>query len=425
MSLVVTGISHHTSSVALRERMAFAQDRIPSALHQLTKRFPGGGAVILSTCNRVEVYVRADEAPEKIEEVIRRFLSEWHNLPETEFVESLYELHGRDAVAHCFRVTSSLDSLVVGENQILGQVHDAFLLAQTENATDKILSALFQKAFKVAKEVKTKTTISEGRVSVASVAVELAVQIFGELMDKVVMVIGSGDTGELALKSLVAKGVSRVLVVNRSVENARTLADTHKGEAIALAGIHDHLHRADIIVSSTAAQEPILAAGDFQRALKKRNKAPMFVIDIAVPRDIAADVNTLDNIYLYNIDDLQQVANENLEARRAEVDQCMRLVEQQVDQFMRWRQGLYAEPAIVSMNNEFHAIREKEIARLFAQYPTLSEDQRNAIDYMSKRIVNQILQRPMVHMKEEMSSDDPHRVVHLVRRLFGIEERTG
>ena len=423
MSLTVTGLSHHTSPIALRERMAFAPERIPAALHRLKKRFPEGGAVVLSTCNRVEVYVRAEEPAAQIHEAIRRFLSEWHGFAEAEFVESLYEHEGRETVAHCFRVASGLDSLVVGENQILGQVHDAFLLAQNEGTTEKILSTLFQKAFKVAKEIKTKTSISEGKVSVASVAVDLAVQIFGELSGKTVMVIGSGETGELALKSLVAKGVSNVIVVNRSIDNARALAATHSGEAIALAEIAEHLSRADIVVSSTAAPTPILGPAEFQRALRLRNKAPMFVIDIAVPRDIAPGVNALDNIYLYNIDDLQTVANDNLEARRAEVEHCLRLVEQQVDQFMRWRQGLYAQPAIVSMTREFHAIRERELERLLADCGELTEEQRNAIDYATKRIVNQILQRPLVQMKEEMAQEDPHRVLHIVRRLFGLEER--
>lgn len=423
MSLTVTGLSHHTSPLALRERMAFDTERLPAALHRLKKRFPDGGAVILSTCNRVEVYVRSEEAPEQVLSAVRRFLAEWHGLAEAEFVESLYERHGREAVSHCFRVACGLDSLVVGENQILGQMHDAFLAAQAEQATEKILSALFQKAFKVAKDIRTNTSIGEGKVSVASVAVELAVQIFGDLAGKTVMVVGSGETGELALKSLLARGVSSVLVCNRSIDGARELAAAHGGEAIALAAIGEHLHRADIVVSSTAAPQPILGPVDFQRALRLRNKAPMFVIDIAVPRDIAPGVNDLDNIYLYNIDDLQGVANENLEARRAEVDKCVRLVEQQVDQFIRWRQGLYAEPAIVSMTREFHAIREKELERLAAELPHMNEADRKAVEYMSKRIVNQILQRPMVQMKEEMTQDDPHRVLNIVRRLFGLEER--
>lgn len=424
MSLVVSGISHHTSPVELRERMAFADAQVPAALTRLKKHLPEGGAVILSTCNRVEVYARAEMPREALLAVLRRFLSEWHQLPEADFIEALYELHDRDAVAHCFRVSSGLDSLVVGEAQILGQVHDAFLLAQAEQSVDKILSALFQKAFKVAKEVKTKTSISEGKVSIASVAVDLAAQIFGDLTGKAVMIVGSGETGELAVKSFLTKGVGRVMVANRSIEHAQTLASTYGGEAIALEAIGAHLHRADILVSSTAAPHPILRAADFQRALRLRNKAPMFAIDIAVPRDIDGDVHQLDNVYLYNIDDLQAVANDNLEARRAEVGHGLRLVEQQVEQFMRWRQGLYAEPAIVSISQEFHGIRERELERTFAQMPELSEEQRANLDYMTKRIVNQILQRPMTGMKEEMASEDPHRVLHLVRRLFGLEERS-
>lgn len=424
MSLTVTGLSHHTSPVELRERMAFSPEDLPAALHRFKKAFPEGGVVLLSTCNRVEAYVRASAPPEQIHATVRQLFSELRRLPESDFIESLYEHDDRATVSHCFRVTAALDSLVVGENQILGQVHDAFLAAQTEQTVDKILSTLFQKAFKVAKEIKTKTTISEGKVSVASVAADLAVQIFGDLAGKTIMVIGSGETGELALKSLVAKGASRVIVVNRTLESARELAAAHSGEAAALDDIARHLHRADIVVSSTGAPMPILGAADFQRALRARNKAPMFVIDIAVPRDIAAEVHAMDNIYLYNIDHLQAVANENLEARRAEVDLCMRMVEQQVDQFMRWRQGLFAEPAIVSMSQEFHAIREREVERALAQLRHLNEEDQKAIDYMTKRIVNQILQRPMVQMKEEMSSGDPHGVLHIVRRLFGIEERT-
>lgn len=424
MNLIVSGISHHTSPVELRERMAFPSDALPAALRRLKEHFPEGGALILSTCNRVEVYVRADGPREAVFATVRGFLSEWHRLAEAEFIESLYEHEGREAIAHCFRVASGLDSLVVGEAQILGQVHEAFLLAQREQSVDKVLGALFQKAFKVAKEVKTKTSIGEGKVSIASVAVDLAAQIFGELAGKVVMVIGSGETGELALKSFLARGVAQVVVINRSIESAAALAATYGGEAVTLDQIDGHLHRADIVVSSTSSPTPILRAQDFQRALRLRNKAPMFAIDIAVPRDIDADVHQLDNVYLYNIDDLQAVANENLEARRAEVGQGLRLVDQQTEQFVRWRQGLYAEPAIVSISQEFHAIRERELARALAQMPELNEAQRANLEYMSKRIVNQILQRPLTGMKEEMASEDPHRVLHIVRRLFGLEEHS-
>jgi glutamyl-tRNA reductase len=422
MTLVVTGLSHHSSPVKLRERMAFPEDAIPAALNQLKRTFPDAGAVILSTCNRVELYLNAPAASDTLHQALRRFLSEWHRVPQDAFACHLYNHDERDAVGHLFRVASSLDSLVVGEGQILGQVHDAYLLSQTEGATDKILSGLFQRAAKVAKEVHTKTSINVGKVSVASVAVDLAVTIFSDLADKRVMVIGSGETGELALKSLVSRGVGEVIVVNRTIAHAEKLAEQYRGEAMSLDMLHKHLHRADIVISSTASPDPILHAADFEHALKARNQEPMFVIDIAVPRDIAPDVNDLDNVYLYDIDNLESVTRQNIEQRRAEMDRCLEIVEKQVDQFMRWRSGLSAEPMILSMTRELNSIRERELEKTFATLPDLTERQRNEVEYLTKRIVNTILQRPMTQIKQEVSQDDPNRVLHLVRRLFGLEE---
>ena len=422
MTLAVTGLSHHSSPVELRERMAFGEDRLPKALLCLKKHLDDGAGVILSTCNRVEIYVHADMDAAGIRAAMRAFLSEWHGIPQDSFEAHLYDHAERGAVGHLFRVASSLDSLVVGEGQILGQVHDAFLAAQTANTTDKVLSRLFQRAFKCAKEVLTKTKINVGKVSVASVAVELAVTIFSELAGKTVMVIGSGETGELALKSLVAQGVGEVMVVNRTIASAEALAEQYHGEAMALGTLHKHLHRADIVISTTSAPEPILHAADFEYALKARNQEPMFVIDIAVPRDIAAGVNELDNVYLYDMDNLEQVARQNAELRKAEMSRCLDIVEKQVDAFMCWHGGLRAEPTIASMSRELNAIREKELEKTLAALPGLSGKQRDEIEYLSKRIVNKILQRPMAQIKREVTQDDPGRVLHLVKRLFGIEE---
>ncbi|MBI2423932.1 MAG: glutamyl-tRNA reductase [Candidatus Hydrogenedentes bacterium] len=425
MTVAVTGISHHTSSLDLRERLAFAEGSIPAALHKLKKRLSDGGVVILSTCNRVEIYTRSDDAPPVVFETVRRFLEEWHGVPEAEFADALYEYADREAVAHVFRVASSLDSLVIGEQQILGQVHDAYLLAHSEAATEKIISALFQRAFKVAKEVRTKSTISQGKVSVASVAVDLAVSIFSDLADKTVMIIGSGETGELALRSLISQGVKQVLLVNRTVEKAQELAAKYHGRAYALDNLHEILPQADIIITSTASPEPILRREDFHRALKHRNQSPMFIIDIAVPRDVDREANQLDNIYLYDIDDLQEVADSNLQARRAEIAQCMEIVDKQVSRFMQWRQQLYAEPTIVSMSQEWHQIRERELQKTLHTLNDLTEKQREEVEYLTKRIVNNILQRPMSQIKQEVVREDPHRVIHLVKRLFGLEESAG
>jgi len=425
MTIALTGLSHHTCPVELRERLSFPDHQLPEALRTLKQQINEGGVVILNTCNRVEVYARGEDSPERLHELIREFIAAWHKIEPGSFIEHLYEHQNRDAVAHLFKVTASLDSMVVGEDQILGQVHDAYLAARTEGATDKILHALFQRAFKVAKEVRTKTNINVGKVSVSSVAVDLAASIFSDLSSKNVMVIGSGETGQLALKSLVEKGVGNVLVANRTLAKAEEIAGLYQGEAIALEQLTDQLHRADIIITSTSSEVPILSVKDFKHALRKRNKAPMFVIDIAVPRDVDPAVSALDNVYCYDMDDLESVARQNLESRRAELVKCLELVEHQVDHFIHWRQSLYAEPTIVSMNHELNVIRERELEKTLQSLPDLTDKQREEIEYLTKRIVNNILQRPMTQIKQEVVQEDPHRVLHLVKRLFGLEESAG
>ncbi|MCC6490103.1 MAG: glutamyl-tRNA reductase [Candidatus Hydrogenedentes bacterium] len=421
MNVVVSGLSHHTSPLELRERLHFNEKSLPNALLHLRKALDGAGVVILSTCNRVEVYAHTPdtaEAPARI----RRFLSEWHSVPEEDLVPSLYEHSGREAVGHLFRVASSLDSLVVGEQQILGQVHDAYLVAQTEQATDKVIGTLFQKAFSVAKDVRSKSNISAGKVSVGSVAVDLAVSIFMDLAGKTVMVVGSGKMGELTLKNLVSRGVEHVLLVNRSHEKAVRLAETIRGEATPYESLQEALPRADIVIASTAAPQYILGPAQFLAALKRRAHAPMFAIDIAVPRNIDPAVKKMDDVYLYDVDDLQQVADANMEARRQEIELCMKIVESGVDQFWGWLQGLVAEPTIVSMTEELNAIRERELQKTLASLPDLTEKQRDEIAYLTKRIVNTILQRPMRQLKREVAEEDPHKVLHLVKRLFGLKE---
>ncbi|MBP8132258.1 MAG: glutamyl-tRNA reductase [Candidatus Hydrogenedentes bacterium] len=422
MTIALTGISHHTSPLALRERLAFPEARLEAALRALKKRLPDGGAVILSTCNRVELYVRDPGPAEELHAACRGFLSEWHDVPLDMFRPSLYELAGAEAVAHLFRVACSLDSMVVGEAQVLGQVQDAYLTAQAAQTTDKILNALFQRALKVAKDVRTQTNIGLGKVSVPSVAVDLATQVFGELGTKAVMVIGSGETGQLTLKTLIARGVGRVLLANRNIDRARKLAERFRGEPFGFDRLRECLALADIVISSTAAEEPILGPADFQRALRERNHEPMFVVDIAVPRDIDPAVNQLDNVYLYDLDALQQVADQNLEARRAEMTACVEMVSRQVDNFMRWRKGLRAEPAIVSMANELNVIRERELQKTLHALPDLSEKQREEVEYLTKRIVNTILQRPMTQLKQEVTEDDSGRALSLIKRLFGLKD---
>lgn len=425
MTIALIGVNHRHSPLEVRERLALGNEGLPVALGTLKSCFPEGGVVLLSTCNRVEAYVSSPEPASDIFETVRNFLAESSRIPESELREYLYEHAGRDAVSHLFRVTSSLDSMVVGEGQILGQVHDAFLLAQQTGSVEKVCSALFQRAFKVAKEVRTRTGISEGKVSVASVAVDLAVSIFMDLRDKTALLVGSGETAELALKSLMSRGVGQVILANRTLENAHALAEAYHGEAIGLDQLDAHLHRADIVISSTAAREPVLKAEHFQRALRTRNQEPMLAIDIAVPRDIDREVDRMNNVYLYTIDDLQQVAEENLNQRREAAIEAERIIAREVDAFAGWQQRLFAQPTIVGMTQELNAIRERELERTLAMLPDLTDKQREEVEYLTKRIVNKILQRPMTQLKAEVAeAEDHHRIVHLVKRLFGIEETT-
>ena len=422
MTVAVTGLNYRNSPLELRERFAIDAEDLPRALDGLKARFPEGGVVVISTCNRVEAYISAPQPEAEIFSIVREFFSEWHRVPTEEFQPYLYERTGRDAVSHLFRVASSLDSMVVGEQQILGQVHDAYLAAQQTGVVEKVVNAWFQRAFKVAKEVHSRTAIAEGKVSIASVAVDLAVSIFNDLRDKTVLLVGSGETAELALKSLVSRGVVRVILANRTVENAAALAETYRGEAIPLDQLRKHLHRADIVISSTASREPVLTAADFHHALRARNQEPIFAIDIAVPRDIDPSVDRMDNVYLYTIDDLQQAAEENLNQRRAAAIEAERIIEREVEAFTRWQRRLFAEPAILGMTRELNAIREQELEKTLASLSDLTDKQRDEVEYLTKRIVNKILQRPMSQLKEEITQEDPHRILHLVKRLFGIED---
>ncbi|NLF59003.1 MAG: glutamyl-tRNA reductase [Candidatus Hydrogenedens sp.] len=429
MTLALTGLSHHASPLALRERMAVGTDAMECALAELHARLRAAapaddeaGAVLLSTCNRVEVYLRAALPAEALHALARGFLAAWNRLEEPEFRDFLYERDNADAVRHLFRVSASLDSLVVGETEILGQVQQAYDAALQRGAADKIIGVLFQRALKTGKDVRTRTRIGEGRISVASVAVDLAETVLKSLEDKTVMILGSGPVSEQALKSVVSKGAARVIVLNRTLERAVALAEKYRGEAAALPDVMEHLHRADIVIGSTGAQASLLGEAEFRAAMERRGRAPMLVIDIAVPRDIDRKAGEVENVYYYDIDDLQQTAERNLRMRQAEMEQCEAIVEESVGRFMAWRRSLHAEPTILWLAQEFHAVRERELARALDKLNGLTEAQRAEVERLSQRIVNAILQRPITRLKEEMSTDDPEAALMLVRRIFGFGE---
>lgn len=420
MTIAITGLSHHTSPLALRERMALPVERIPAMLQDFNARFGAdSGCFILATCNRLEVYVHARQNTEAIHREITAFLGKATRLEESEFSDFLYHYSNEAAVKHLFSVAASLDSMVVGENEIMGQIQRAHDLASEAKTLNRQLSMLIQRSLKCGKRVRTETAMGKGKVSVASVAVDLAEAKLKQLTGKTALIVGSGQVSELALKSLVERGVERVLVLNRTLAHAEELASRYQGEALILQALPCHLHRADIVISSTGASDIILRAVDFQRAIEKRGRAPMFVIDIAVPRDIEKEAGRIDNVYCYDMDDLQGVAERNLRKRQDEIPACLEIVDKESLSFLQWQRRLSSEPLIKSLTQSFNAIREKELARTLSELPGLSEKEREKLEQFSKRITNTMLRMPLRAIKEFSQMPEHELLVEHIQTVFG------
>ena len=422
MTLAVTGLSHHTSPLALRERMSLSSGCADAALASFCNELgPDGGVALLATCNRIEVYGCAKQSEHELHRHLVRFLGTFYQLAESEFSGFLYHKSNTDAVRHLFRVAASLDSMVVGENEILGQIQHMYDCAASAGTLNRILGTLLERSLKCGKRVRTETRISKGKVSVASVAVDLAESILKALHGKTAMIVGSGQVAELAMKSLIERGVDRVLVLNRTLERARTLAHRYRGEALVLAALPCHLHRADIVISSTGAQEPILKAQDFERAISLRGRAPMIVIDIAIPRDIEREAGHVDNVYCYDMDDLQGVAERNLAKRQGEIATCMEIVDQETSSFLDWRHRLNADPVITAMTRNFHVVRERELQRTFKKLSHLTEEDRRELECLSRRITNNLLRKPVEAVKRAPETDQDS-MFKAAERLFGLDD---
>jgi len=422
MSIVVLGLNHKTAPVEVREKLAFNDHVLPRALLELRERLPGVETVILSTCNRVELYLSAADIEGRLDDVIR-FIADFHKLRPDVFVPHLYRYHDQDAVRHLLSVACSLDSMVVGEAEVLGQVKKAYMFAVEEDLTGKVLNSLFQRAFGVAKNIRTCSAIGERKVSVASVAVEFAQKIFSDFSDKTVMIIGAGEMAELTLKNMVDRGINSVIVVNRTYEKAVELARQYEGKAINFEAFEDTMHRADIIISTSGAPHYIIFPKHFPQVLRTRRNKPMLLLDIAVPRDIHPDVEGVENVYLYNIDDLQKVVNENLSFREKEMEQCAVLVEAETGKFMQWMRALDVDQAIVEFRERLHTIRETELKRFINKSPELKERDRREIEYLTERIVNKILNEPMHALKNEASHGAGYKYVEALKVLFGLKTK--
>lgn len=416
MHLLAFGINHHTAPVNVREKAAFAPEKLAQALQDATAH-GAAEATILSTCNRTEVYCGLESAPD--EQLIEWFCG-YHRLSRDEIGSYLYRYPDQAAVRHAFRVAAGLDSMVLGEPQILGQMKDAFTTAHKLGTTGKILNRLFQQTFSVAKQIRTDTAIGASAVSVASAAVQLAKQIFTTLEEQTVLLIGAGDTIELCARHLREQNVKHMIMANRTLERAQLLAGELNAEAISLTEMPTRLADADIVISSTASQLPILGKGAVESALKVRRHRPMFMVDIAVPRDIEVEVGELDDVYLYTVDDLKSVIQENMESREAAAREAEQIIDTKVVNFMDWVRSLDAEPTIRALRETAAATREAELARA-KQRLARGEDPQKVMEQLARALTNKFTHAPSVALKRA-DQDGNENLLDAARRLFNLND---
>ncbi|HSB06929.1 MAG TPA: glutamyl-tRNA reductase [Thermodesulfobacteriota bacterium] len=423
MELVAIGLNHKTAPIEIREKLAFSNAEIEKALWQAQDLPSLKENMILSTCNRVEIYAATRMTENAVFE-LKDFLSTYHRLSLKEFENCLYCFVGEEAVRHIFRVASSLDSMVVGEPQILGQIKSAYEIATQAKTSGLILHKLLHRAFFVAKRVRNETKIGNSAVSVSFVAVELAKKIFGVLEEKIVLLIGAGEMSELAARHLVSGGVKKVLVANRTYERAVTLAEEFKGEPIPFDEMaHQGLRKADIVISATDSPQYLIGHDPVARVMRDRKQKPIFFIDIADPRDIEPKVGDIENVYLYNIDDLQQVANENVQGREKEAQNAEGIVQEEVTKFVHWYRSLDITPTIVALRKKFDEIRKKELQKTLSLHPNLSEKERKSLEALTSAIINKILHEPLTLLKRNPENGSSELYLDTLQTLFSLSER--
>ena len=420
-NLILVGVNHKTTPVEIREKLAFTKGKIEESVDQLLN-FPDIiEHTILSTCNRVEIYARANGQNSAIQS-IKQFICDFHGLSAVQLEEHFYSYSNEAAIEHLFRVSSSLDSMILGEAQILGQVKDAYSLAKDLRSTGLVLNQLFEKAFSIAKKVREETGIAERSVSISSAAVELAQKIFDDLENHTVMLVGTGEMAELAAKHLISYGVKTVYVTSRTYERAANLARTLNGSALDFEAFKNELYRADIVITSTSASSFIITKDMVAKAIHERKNKPIFFIDIAVPRDIEPDVNDLENVYLYDIDDLHVVVSANMKEREKESENAMHLISQEVNKFNNWLGTLDAVPTIVEIRKRVENIGNQEMERTLKKIPHLSEEDKKIICQMKNSMINKILHKPTIKLKQKTQSEDGHVYLKAIRHLFHLDD---
>ncbi len=415
-AIVLVGVNHKTAPVEVRERLALKECDPPPL--RLFRGLEGcREALFLSTCNRVEVLAVAQgSGPALTEAIVREWLS--RSGLDGGVRNHLYLYGGEAAIRHLFRVASSLDSMVVGEPQILGQLKEAYRAAVEEGTTGTILNRLLERAFTIAKRIRTQTEIASHAVSISYAAVELARKIFGELRGKAVLLIGAGEMAELAAQHLMANGVSRMVVANRTLARAVELAQQFRGEAISLEEVEQALEEVDIVISSTGAPGVVLTRDQVRRAMGPRYHRLLFLIDIAVPRDIEKAVEEVENVYLYDIDDLKSVVEENTARRAREARKAERIIDEEVIKFLSWLETLEVVPVIQALQAKGEEIRRRELGRSMKALKGLSEGELQAVEVLTRSIVQKLLHDPVVTLRKEAAGRDVQGLLETVRRLF-------
>jgi glutamyl-tRNA reductase len=418
MPLIAVGVNHRTTPVDVRERLSVAPAQMPDTLDSL-RALPGiNGAAVLSTCNRVEVILSA--TAENVIEPVVDWLTERAGRDRGELEKHIYILRHGDVVKHLFRVTSGLDSMIMGEPQIAGQVRAAFLASRECGALDSLLSQVFDQTMRVAKKVRTDTGIGEHAVSVPYAAVELAKKIFGDLHGLQVLLLGAGDMGELTAEHLSAFGLDQIFVANRSFDRAVELADRFHGQAVKFDAVEHYLTTCDIVIASTAAPHFVIETTHVERAFAIRRKRNLFLIDLSVPRNIEPSIAAINGAYLYNVDDLQHVADANRELRMHKAEDAEEIVEREVDVFRRRLVAQEAVPTIVELQERLEAIRSAEVEKCLRKIGPMSPEQRAAIEQLSTQMVNKILHYPILQLKEAEEPAERETLKKTIRKIFGL-----
>ena len=424
MKLQLVGCSHHSAPIEVRQRLAFRPDQLTMALDGLRERFPNTEAVLLSTCNRVEVYTAVDEdAASPSHQDVVHFLADFHHVDMADIFDDLFERTGEDAVRHLFYVAASLDSMVVGEAQILGQVKQAYELATSSGSAGPLTHAIFQAALKTARRVAAETSINQRRTSIPAVAVaEFAHQIFERFDDKQILIIGAGEMAEETLRYLRDEGGRRITIVNRSDQRATQLAEQWQGRAEPWDRLPELLIEADLIVSTTAATEPLVTLEQFRKIEPQRYQRPLAILDLAIPRDFEPAIGDCLGVYLYDIDDLGAACERNRLARRKEWPAAERIIEEETGRFMAELNHRATAPTIRRLRENCDLLKQDELRRLFNKLPGLDDASREEVQYAFDRFINKILHPPLESLRDESREGTPHTLLDALKRLFQIKD---